>query len=133
MIEAMKQALEALEECRRDPRLKYEHPTFDKAIASLRQAIADLESQEPVAWMNKHGACVSDVFKKADSMYTQYITPLYTHPPQRTWVDLTDEEIAEVAERIEASDPTDSFWRDFSQSIEAKLKQKNHVAQETDS
>jgi hypothetical protein len=46
MIEVLKQALEALEECRRDPRLKYEHPTFDKAIPSLRQAIAELESQE---------------------------------------------------------------------------------------
>ena len=43
MIEAMKQWLETLEECRRDPRLKYEHPTFDKAITSLRQAIAELE------------------------------------------------------------------------------------------
>jgi hypothetical protein len=44
---------------------------------------------------------------------------------QREWVRLTDEEIAEVAEQMEASDPTDSFWRNFSQSIEAKLKEKN--------
>ena len=51
MIEVLKQSLEALEECRRDPRLKYEHPTYDKTIASLRQAIAELESQEPVAWL----------------------------------------------------------------------------------
>ena len=32
---------------------------------------------------------------------------------------LTDDEIAEVAERMEASDPTDSFWRDFARAIEA--------------
>jgi hypothetical protein len=32
---------------------------------------------------------------------------------------LTDEEIAEVAERMEAIDATDSFWREFARAIEA--------------
>jgi hypothetical protein len=32
---------------------------------------------------------------------------------------LTDDEIAEFAERMEASDPTDSFWREFARAIEA--------------
>ena len=45
--------------------------------------------------------------------------------PQRTWVGLTDEEIADCAEKMEASDPTDSFWREFFRGIEAKLKEKN--------
>jgi len=40
-----------------------------------------------------------------------------TTPPQRK--PLTDEEIAEFAERMEASDPTDSFWREFARAIEA--------------
>jgi hypothetical protein len=44
---------------------------------------------------------------------------------QRTWVGLTDEEIADCAEKMEASDPTDSFWREFFRGIEAKLKEKN--------
>lgn len=43
----------------------------------------------------------------------------------KPWVGLTDEEIAEFAEKMEASDPTDSFWREFSRAIEAKLKEKN--------
>ena len=47
-IDAFKQALDALEEFRRDPRLKYEHPTFDRAITSLRQAIKELESQDHI-------------------------------------------------------------------------------------
>ena len=38
-------------------------------------------------------------------------------PPQRK--PLTDDEIAEFAERMEASDPTDSFWREFARAIEA--------------
>jgi len=44
---------------------------------------------------------------------------------KKPWVGLTDEEIAEFAEKMEASDPTDSFWREFSRAIEAKLKEKN--------
>jgi len=43
----------------------------------------------------------------------------------RIWVGLTDEEIADCAEKMEASDPTDSFWREFFRGIEAKLKDKN--------
>ena len=39
--EALKLALLALEECRRDPRLKYEHPYYDKAITAIREALAD--------------------------------------------------------------------------------------------
>ena len=46
-------------------------------------------------------------------------------PPQRTWVGLTDDDIADCAEKMEASDPTDSFWREFFRGIEAKLKEKN--------
>jgi len=47
-MEAMKLALEALEECRRDPRLKYEHSVYDKTITALRIAIAAAEKHE--AW-----------------------------------------------------------------------------------
>ena len=44
---------------------------------------------------------------------------------KKPWVGLTDEEIADCAENMEASDPTDSFWREFFRGIEAKLKEKN--------
>ena len=97
-IEVLKQALEALEECRRDPRLKYEHPTFDKAIPSLRQAIAELESQEPCnvreRWNveldgNDLLVCFNDHEKGNKCQYERY-------SPQRTWVGLTNEEIEEI-------------------------------------
>ena len=39
--EALKLAMEALEECRRDPRLKYEHPYYDKTIDAIREALTD--------------------------------------------------------------------------------------------
>ena len=44
---------------------------------------------------------------------------------KKPWVGLTDEEIADCAEKMEASEPTDSFWREFFRGIEAKLKEKN--------
>ena len=47
--ETLKLALEALQECRRDPRLKYEYPTYDKAIKPLEEALAKQEQGDPVA------------------------------------------------------------------------------------
>jgi hypothetical protein len=49
-----------------------------KTRTSLRQAIAELESQEPVAWMDADGN-VSD-----NNDHKCFPIPLYTHPPQRT-------------------------------------------------
>jgi hypothetical protein len=54
-----------------------------------------------------------------------------TTPPQRTWVGLTDEEIAEVEDEyiVDYRIPAGSAWN-FAQAIEAKLKQKNGYAEE---
>jgi len=110
-IEAMKQALEALED--------YENQTWEEtkeSITSLRQAIAELESQEPVAWMHTKidGVAVphrpSDLDKHPERWEALYKTPPPcptcealartvmldqtshdTHPPQRK--PLTDEDI----------------------------------------
>jgi hypothetical protein len=84
MIEVLKQALEALEECRRDPRLKYEHPTFDKAIPSLRQAIAELENQEPVATVTSETGNPDITMSWWHEPALPMGTKLFTHPPQRT-------------------------------------------------
>jgi hypothetical protein len=52
-----------------------------EAIASLRQAIAELESQEPVAWRweTHNGYAYSEQHYEGENGQ-----PLYTHPPQRT-------------------------------------------------
>ena len=47
---ALKLALEALEECRRDPRLKYEHPNYDNIITALRRALAVSETHKQPAY-----------------------------------------------------------------------------------
>ena len=46
---------------------------------------------------------------------------VYTTPPQRTWVGLTDSEIGTIAYNV---NPLDGI-RQFSRAIEAKLKEKN--------
>ena len=144
-IEAMKQALEALEGC--------EDVTADvlKAITAIKEALAQPE-QEPVAYTgNGTAGREADVrptgfFFQADKRQpeqkpvgevygwhgvgvgqplcrfnvTESDMPvgslLYTTPPQRTWVGLTKKEVHDL------------FHPDFEifhQRIEAKLKEKN--------
>ena len=52
--------------------------------------------------------------------------PLYTAPPQRTWVGLTRDEQSFVYSNLHnATSREDYFWVDFANAIEAKLKEKN--------
>ena len=106
-IEAMKQALEALE---------YPGPSWpesrERAAQALRAAIEQAEKQEPVAWIWKDGTVTTDP-DQADGTWT----PLYTTPPaaQRQWVGLTDAEIEEW----------DYDVRDVVMDIEKLLREKN--------
>jgi hypothetical protein len=47
---------------------------------------------------------------------------LYTSPPQREWVGLTDDEIAAISEKCGLMDEQ---WTDVMMAVEAKLKKKN--------
>lgn len=87
--------------------------------------LAEQAKQEPAAWMvyTQDGQSVYVTDNPTDIQKGQRALPLYTSPPQRQ--PLTDEEIAEVAERMEATDAASSFWRDYARAIEAKLKEKN--------
>ena len=55
--------------------------------------------------------------------------PLYTEPPKREWVGLTDEEIQDLSYLAQKIDEGNAAWFDrwgFARAIEAKLKEKNH-------
>jgi len=56
--------------------------------------------------------------------WSSNITPLYTAPPKREWVGLTDDEYASAL----AQSKGDVLNRlvPFARAIEAKLKEKNH-------
>jgi len=138
-IEAMKQALEALEGL-----VDLAHEAgfpcdrAEAAITSLRQAIEQAEKQEPVAvceYCEKERpvihapaapvqdpvAWVADGILMKIGIPEKYTGYLYTTPqPQREWVGLTDEEVQFVY--------ADSGYNDiemFAAAIEAKLKEKN--------
>jgi len=84
----------------------------DDVVAALRQT-----EHEPVAWMvwSENNVPALTFTKPAD----KYVfDALYTHPPQRTWIGLTDDEIA----LINADYP---HPQGFARAIEAKLKEKN--------
>jgi hypothetical protein len=83
------------------------------AITVLRQA------QEPVAWISE-GGDVSRSKRYMDEMGFK-CNPLYTAPPKREWVGLTDEEIHDMNGYEE-----DRRMYRFARAIEAKLKEKNH-------
>ena len=75
---------------------------------------------EPVAWMNRHGACKTSLFREMEAgAKEEYTIPVYTQP-QRTWVGLTDEEIQECLQGL----PTQTIDV-YARRIEAKLKEKN--------
>ena len=116
--EALKLALEALEEA------WYHVGTFqptekaidlyDEARTAIKEALAKPERDYERGF-------IDGMQKQMQSSVDKAVNAM----SQRTWVGLTDEEIADCAEKMEASDPTDSFWREFFRGIEAKLKEKN--------
>ena len=73
-----------------------------------------LAQQEPVAWLSKGGKGIW--FHEPDASLNA--TPLYTTPPQRTWVGLTDEDDLDWEEG--------GSLKDLVKAIESKLKEKNH-------
>jgi len=94
------------------------------------------EEQEPVAWFSTlpdGRLSIKIVGKPTEGSWE----PLYTTPPQRTWVGLTDEELIE-AMKYWSDDSNSSYggayaaegeYFDVEESwryIEAKLKEKNH-------
>jgi hypothetical protein len=100
-----------------------------KAIQAGRQAIAELESQEPFCYVYKENG--EDFFAPKDGYYPADAKPLYTHPPQRTWVGLTDYEIGVCStEAAMNSSGMVGGAVTFARAIEAKLKQKNGYTEE---
>jgi hypothetical protein len=109
------------------------------AIQALRQALAmenfsevnqEIEEalkqpeQEPVAWLDSDGFPWSKEGMECRTTKDTY-TPLYTAPPKREWVGLTDDEIHKIVyEQIEGQHPAAGFR--VANCIEAKLKEKNH-------
>ena len=121
--EAMKQALEALE--------YHQHLTRPltltrAAIESLHQAIAEAEKQEPVAYVTGYHAGYPTIAPLNPAMVMPTGMALYTHPPKREWVGLTDEEIDQGLLRSDYALQTAHAWRAGVVFAMTQLKEKNH-------
>jgi len=84
--------------------------------------------QEPVALVDIHA-----FYEKCANFSLLQKLPkgehyLYTTPPQRTWVGLTDEERLKLYRQFEDFLESDNW--EYEKAIEAKLKQKNGFAEE---
>ena len=95
------------------------------ASKALRQAIAEAEKQEPVAYLSNKRQRLNIELKPQTfaeiPTVTDWEMPLYMKPQQRTWVRLTDEEIIRLMKQF-----PNHLTRDIAQAIEAKLKEKNN-------
>ena len=119
--ELLKQALEALQLCANgedDVLLTRE------ALSALREAL-EQPVQEPVRWMydwKNDGLTVTDwVTSDKGEAYSKAhtnIRPLYTEPPKREWVGLTEGEMTQVANTAET-------YTESVKLTEAALKELN--------
>ena len=94
----------------------------------IKKALALLKKKEwePVAW-SYWQSCLNDdgtqtapwvhrlsKFKPTESIINKDVTPLYTTPPQRTWIGLTDEEMQFLATAIgQAKQIIDTYNTEF--------------------
>jgi len=120
MIEVLKQMVDVLEYW--DVYGGLHQPT-EEAIEAGKQAIAELESQEPVEPTEK-------IYKAWDILVGQHKDLLeenekLRNQSQRTWVGLTDEEIDALADLHGTVNWAVMSYAPFTRAIEAKLKEKN--------
>ena len=109
MSRTANEALERMAENARELGLDYEPDD-----GALTKDQIDQIRGEPVAWAKFSAkGNIIDLLSEPDDDYT----PLYTTPPQRAWVGLTDEELSQ----IEGT----HIGRSFAKAIEAKLKELN--------
>ena len=132
--EALRLALGALQ---RFIKYDYNENPFDgkdvegaEAITAIKEALAQPE-QEPVAWMFQHNETGRMSYVSNDGLHNPttfiemnpryaLVCPLYTTPPQRTWVGLTDEEVGDLSDFAYAND------EEFVRNVEKYLKEKNN-------
>ena len=92
-----------------------------------KRAMAAAKLLEPVAWTTmpeEEDWCFVSGNKDPNGKLDGKWFPLYTTPPQRTWVGLTDDEIKDIIGSW-GDTPIKGYTRKLFDQIEAKLKEKN--------
>ena len=124
--EDIEEAIEVLEDASAEMLMETgDENYYVEAIAVLRQALET--EQEPVAFINVEKQKLE--WAKLTSWHTPTIVnlpkiPLYTAPPKREWVGLTDEEVSYCRYAATFCDELDTAY--MAELIEKDLKEKNH-------
>jgi len=125
-IEAMKQALEVLEDFVDDPRCQKQ---IDDASIALRQAIEQAEKQEPACPYCHDSHTLGAVYY--DQNCVGCVKRMTATPqPQREWVGLTRSECLQIEKDMMKYYDYQHECKtvclpEFARAIEAKLKEKN--------
>ena len=91
-----------------------------EAITALRQALEP--EQEPVLWLKTWSdGSVSVLKTKSHAFADHELESLYTAPPKKQWVGLTDEEVSDVIDGVLEG----GGWLDVARALEAAIKDKN--------
>jgi hypothetical protein len=93
---------------------------LQKEIKRITKELEQKVEQEPVAWMyiNEDGEC-EQIEYGTDGCNDPDIQPLYTAPPRKPWVRLTD------ADLMKEFGYTDELLRDTAYRVEQILKGRN--------
>ena len=135
--EAIEEAIEVLEDASAEMLMETgDKNYYVEAIAVLRQALVDADDtsqervdeivkdeHEPVAWANSFDLQNFDM-KVRTGPDLHHTVPLYTAPPKREWVGLTDEQIIGLWQ--DTKEPDGHRIERFAHAIEQALKEKNN-------
>ena len=99
-------------------------------MAENKNAKTPTDDGQPVAWLKTWSDGSLSVLKTKSPAFADHeLEPLYSAPPQREWVGLTDEEIQDLSHLSQKIDEGNAAWFDrwgFARAIEQALKEKNH-------
>jgi hypothetical protein len=105
---------------------EFEYRAINDAKAAIAKAELAKPGQEPAAWLSDSptkGNGKQLHFTKADAWkWSSNITPLYTAPPRKEWVGLTDEDKEIILTQADFHDYHDEQVLD---AVEFRLKEKN--------
>ena len=100
-------------------------------MSENKNAKTPADDGQPVAWMmvNKVIGPPSLHWKPQEDWHiTWECKPLYTAPPKKEWVGMTDEEIQDLSYLSQKIDEGNAAWFDrwgFARAVEQALKEKN--------
>jgi hypothetical protein len=115
-----------------------EWDTSDMAHRSGGLSVEQAKKQEPVGYFDSNVLQVPAIYRGLDGWVTEIYSvprgnctfPLYTAPPKREWVGLTDEEIHKIIDDCTPDEAELEELNDFAKAIfavEAKLKERNGI------